>query len=143
MAKIKTTETSKSVTDFINSVSDEIKRKDSFQIIDIMQKQTGFEPKMWGPSIIGFGNCHYKYESGHEGDMPLAGFSPRSTAIVFYFSAEFENKDELLQRLGKHKTGKVCVYVKRIDDIDVSVLKKMISNSVKHIKSRYPTKSKK
>jgi hypothetical protein len=143
MAKIKTTETSKSVTDFVNSVSDEIKRRDSFQIIDIMQKQTGFEPKMWGPSIIGFGNYHYKYESGHEGDMPLAAFSPRSTAIVFYFSEEFENKEELLQRLGKHKTGKVCVYIKRIDDIDVSVLKKMISNSVKHTKSRYPYNAKK
>ncbi|MBC7829931.1 MAG: DUF1801 domain-containing protein [Chitinophagaceae bacterium] len=143
MAKIKTTETTKSVTDFINSVSDEIKRKDSFQIIDIMQKQTGFEPKMWGPSIIGFGNYHYKYESGHEGDMPLAAFSPRSTAIVFYFSEEFENKDELLQRLGKHKTGKVCVYIKRIADIDVSVLKKLIANSVKDTKSRYPNKPKK
>ena len=143
MAKIKTTETSKSVTDFINAVSDEIKRKDSFQIIDIMQKQTGFEPKMWGPGIIGFGNYHYKYESGHEGDMPLAAFSPRSTAIVFYFSESFENKDELLQSLGKHKTGKVCVYIKRLDDIDVSVLKKMISNSVKYVQSRYPNKAKK
>ena len=143
MAKIKTTETSKSVTDFINSVSDEIKRKDSFQIIDIMQKQTGFEPKMWGPSIIGFGNYHYKYESGHEGDMPLAAFSPRSTAIVFYFSEEFENKEELLQRLGKHKTGKVCVYIKRIDDIDLYVLKIMIANSVEYIKSRYLNKAKK
>ena len=143
MAKIKTTETSKSVSEFINSVSNEIKRKDSFQIIDIMQKQTGFEPKMWGPSIIGFGNYHYKYESGHEGDMPLAAFSPRSTAIVFYFSEEFENKDELLQRLGKHKTGKVCIYIKKLDDIDISVLKKMISNSVKDIQSRYPNKAKK
>ena len=143
MAKIKTTETSKSVTDFINSVSDEIKRKDSFQIIDIMQKQTGFEPKMWGPSFIGFGKYHYKYESGHEGDMPLAAFSPRSTSIVLYFSEEFENKYELLQRLGKHKTGKVCVYIKRINYKDVSVLKKMISNSVKYTKSRYPDKSKK
>ena len=143
MAKIKTTETSKSVIDFIHSVSDEIKRKDSFQIIDIMQKQTGFEPKMWGPGIVGFGNYHYKYESGHEGDMPLAAFSPRSTAIVFYFSEEFESKEELLQRLGKHKTGKVCVYIKSMDDIDVSVLKKMISNSVKQTKSRYPHNAKK
>ena len=143
MAKIKTTETSKSVAGFINSVSDEIKRKDSFQIIEIMQKQTGFEPKMWGPSIVGFGNYHYKYDSGHEGDMPLAAFSPRSTAIVFYFAEEFENRDELLRRLGKHKTGKVCVYIKRLDDIDVSVLKKMISNSVKYVQSRYPNKAKK
>jgi len=143
MAKIKTTETSKSIADFVNAVSDEIKRKDSFQIIDIMQKLTGFEPKMWGPSIIGFGNYHYKYESGHEGDMPLAAFSPRSTAIVLYFSEEFENKVELLQKLGKHKPGKVCVYIKKIDDIDVSVLKKMISNSVKDTKSRYPDNPKK
>jgi hypothetical protein len=143
MAKIKTTETSKNVTDFINSVGNQIKRKDSFQIIEIMQKQIGFEPKMWGPSIIGFGNYHYKYDSGHEGDMPLAAFSPRSTAIVFYFSEDFENKDELLKGLGKHKTGKVCIYIKKLDDIDISVLKKMISNSVKHIQSRYPNKAKK
>ena len=143
MAKIKTTETSKSVAAFINSVSDEIKRADSLKIIEIMQKQTGFEPKMWGPSIVGFGNYHYKYDSGHEGDMPLAAFSPRSTAIVFYFAENFENRDELLQRLGKHKTGKVCVYVKRLDDIDVSVLKKMIANSVKDTQSRYPGKAKK
>jgi len=99
MAKIKTIETSKSVTDFMNSVDNEIKRKNSFQIIEIMRKQTGFEPKMWGPSIIGFGNYHYKYDSEHEGDMPLVGFSMRSTAIVFYPSADFENKDELLKSL--------------------------------------------
>ena len=143
MAKIKTTETSKSVTEFVNSVSDEIKRKDSLKIIDIMQKQTGFEPKMWGPGIIGFGNYHYKYESGHEGDMPLAGFSPRSTGVVLYLCENFENKDELFQKLGKHKAGKVCIYIKRIADIDVSVLKKMISNSVKHIQALYPGKPKK
>ena len=143
MAKIKTTETSKSVTAFINSVSDEAKRKDSFRIIEIMQNQTGFEPKMWGPSIIGFGSCHYKYDSGREGDMPVAAFSPRSTAIVIYLSENFENRDELLQRLGKHKTGKVCLYIKRMDDIDVSVLKKMIANSIKDIQSRYPNKAKK
>lgn len=142
MAKIKTTETSKSVVGFINSVNDEIKRKDSFQIIKIMQKQTGFEPKMWGPSIIGFGNYHYKYNSGHEGDMPLAAFSPRSTAIVFYLGENFENKDELLQGLGKHRTGKVCVYIKRMEDIDVSVLEKMIANSIKHTQSLYPSTAK-
>ena len=138
MAKIKTTQTSKSVTAFINSVTDETKRKDSYLIIEIMQKQTGFEPKMWGPSIVGFGKYHYKYDSGHEGDMPLAAFSPRSTAIVIYLSATFENRDELFQKLGKHKTGKVCLYIKKIEDIDVSVLKKMISNSIKHTQSLYP-----
>ncbi len=112
MAKIKTTETLKSVDEFINAVADETKRNDSFRIIELMKKQTGFEPKMWGPSIVGFGKYHYKYDSGHEGDMPLAAFSPRSTAIVFYFCENFEKKEELLQSLGKHKTGKVCVYVK-------------------------------
>ncbi|HUS02083.1 MAG TPA: DUF1801 domain-containing protein [Chitinophagaceae bacterium] len=143
MAKIKTTETSKSVTDFINSVSNEIKRNDSFQIIEIMQKITGFEPKMWGPTIIGFGKYHYKYDTGHEGDMPVAAFSPRSTAIVIYLAETFENRDELFQKLGKYKTGKVCLYIKKLGDIDVSVLKKMISNSIKNIQSRYPDKAKK
>jgi hypothetical protein len=142
MTKNKTTETSKSVTGFINALSDEIKREDSFQIIEIMQKQTGFEPKMWGPSIVGFGSYHYKYESGRDGDMPMVCFSPRSTAIVLYLSVNFENRDQLLQKFGKHKTGKGCIYIKRIDEIDISVLKKMISNSIKYTKSRYPTKSK-
>lgn len=143
MAKIKTTQTSKSVTAFINSVTDETKRKDSYLIIDIMQKQTGCEPKMWGPSIVGFGKYHYKYDSGHEGDMPLAAFSPRSAAIVIYLSATFKNRVELFQKLGKHKTGKVCLYIKKIEDIDVAVLKKMISNSIKHTQSLYPTNQEK
>lgn len=143
MAKIKTTETLKSVVDFINSVSDEIKRKDSFQIIKIMQKLTGCEPKMWGPSIVGFGRYHYKYDSGHEGDMPLAAFSPRSTAIVVYLAEHFEDKDELLKNLGKSKTGKVCLYIKRLDDIDISVLEKMILNSIRNTESCYPNNPKK
>ena len=142
MAKIKTTETSKSVTGFITAVDDERKRKDSFQLIELITKQTGFEPKMWGPSIIGFGKYHYQYESGHEGDMPLVAFSPRSTAIVFYFCEYFEGKDELLQSFGKHKTGKVCVYVKNLADINTDILKKMVSASVKKIQSLYPDKKK-
>lgn len=142
MAKIKTTETLKSVDEFINAVADETKRNDSFRIIEIIKKQTGFEPKMWGPSIVGFGNYHYKYDSGHEGDMPLAAFSPRSTAIVFYFCENFERRDELLQSLGKHKTGKVCVYVKKLDDIKIDILKKLISASIKQIQSLHPDKKK-
>jgi hypothetical protein len=138
MAKNKTTETSQSVRSFINAISDETKRKDSFRIIEIMTDQTGFQPKMWGPSIVGFGTYHYKYESGHEGDMPLVGFSPRSTAIVFYLSGNFDKRDELLQSLGKHKTGKGCIYIKRMEDINVAVLKKMISASVKHVRAHYP-----
>jgi hypothetical protein len=92
------------------------------------EKLTGYEPKMWGPSIIGFGKYHYKYESGHEGEAPLAGFSPRSTSIVIYASAKFEKRDELLQKLGKHKTGKVCIYIKRLDDVNIEILSQIISN---------------
>ena len=143
MAKNKTTETSKSVSGFIKTVSDERKRKDSFQLIELITRLTGFEAKMWGPSIIGFGKYHYQYESGHEGDMPLVGFSPRSTAIVLYFCSDFENKAALFQSLGKYKASKACVYIKKLEDIDITVLKKMISNSVKQIRLSYPAKSKK
>lgn len=143
MAKIKTTETSKSVAGFINAVPDEVKRKDSFEIMDILHKLTGYEPKMWGPSIVGFGNYHYKYDSGHEGDMPLVGFSPRSTAIVFYVCENFKNKETLLQKLGKHKTGKVCIYIKRLADINVAVLTKIVLASVKQIQLQYPNETKK
>ena len=136
MAKNKTFETSKSVTSFIKALKDETKRSDSLKIIELMTDQTGFEPKMWGPSIIGFGSYHYKYESGREGDMPLIGFSPRSTAIVLYLSGNIEKREEMLQALGKHKTGKGCVYIKRVEDINIAVLKKMISGTVKQRKSR-------
>jgi hypothetical protein len=140
MAKNKTTETSKSVTQFLNALSDKNKRNDSLAIIKIMTAETGFEPKMWGPSIIGFGTYHYKHESGREGDMPIVAFSPRSTAIVLYLSANFKDRDSLLQKFGKHKTGKGCIYIKKNDDIDISVLTKMIANSVKHRESLYSGK---
>ena len=138
MAKIKTTETAESVTDFINRVQDETKRNDSFQLIELMQKLTGYEPKMWGPSIIGFGNYHYKYASGHEGDMPLAAFSPRSTSLVVYAAEDYENRDHLMQSLGKYKSGKVCIYIKKLADVDVTILQKMIMNSIKATKALYP-----
>ncbi|HTS45364.1 MAG TPA: DUF1801 domain-containing protein [Puia sp.] len=136
MAKLKTVETSNSVTKFINSVKDETKRNDSFSIIKLITKQTGLEPRMWGSSIVGFGTYHYKYASGHEGDMPLVGFSPRSTAIVFYFCGNVEEKKELLQKLGKHKAGKGCVYVKKLQDINIEVLEKMVAGSIDYLKSR-------
>jgi hypothetical protein len=136
MAKNKTTETTKSVTAFINSVKDETRRNDSFRLLEILKKRSGFEPKMWGPSIIGFGNYHYKYASGHEGDMPLAGFSPRSTAIVFYFY-DTDKREALLKKLGKHKSGKGCVYVKKLADINIEVLKEMVDDSIKHVKLLY------
>lgn len=131
MAKNKTTETNESTTDFINTfVEDETKRNDAFELIKIMQEVTHFEPKMWGPSIIGFGSYHYKYASGHEGDAPLVGFSPRKAAISLYINVPTENRDELLSKLGKHKASKGCIYVKKLADINIEVLKNMISLSL-------------
>jgi len=137
MAKNKTAETKKSVTDFIKSVKDETRRNDSFKIVEIMKKKSGFDAKMWGPSIIGFGSYHYKYASGHEGDAPLIGFSPRSTALVFYFCGTVENRKDLLQKLGKYKNSKGCVYVKKLDDIDIEVLKQMVDDSMNYVRSKY------
>ncbi|OXA98809.1 DUF1801 domain-containing protein [Flavobacterium pectinovorum] len=139
MAKNKTTQTETSVTDFINAVEDDTKRNDSFELITIMQKQTGFDAKMWGPSIIGFGSYHYKYASGHEGDAPLVGFSPRKDAFSFYACLTDENKEELLPNFGKHKVAKACVYFKKLADIDPEILKKMISLSVKNLNTLYPS----
>ncbi|MEN9684398.1 MAG: hypothetical protein RLZZ28_184 [Bacteroidota bacterium] len=140
MAKNKTTETNKSVAAFIKQVQDPGRKADSHQIIELMTAATGFEPKLWGPSIVGFGSCHYVYESGREGDMPLVAFSPRSAAIVLYLSGSFENREELLARFGKHTTGKGCVYIKRLSDVDLTVLKKMILLSLKHTRKLYPDK---
>ncbi|MES2410069.1 MAG: DUF1801 domain-containing protein [Bacteroidota bacterium] len=139
MAKNKTAVTEVDVTEFIQKVDNEVKRKDSFQIVEIFKSISGCEAKMWGPTIIGFGNYHYKYESGHEGDCPLAAFSPRKDAIVFYF-AEFENREKLLEKLGKHKSGKACVYVKKLEDINLAVLEELTSDSIKYITAKYPEK---
>lgn len=133
MAKNKTIQTDSNVAEFIGNVENEVKRNDSFKLIEIFKSITGFEPKMWGSSIIGFGSYHYKYASGHEGDAPLAGFSPRKDSLVLYFATEFEERESLLAQLGKHKSSKVCVYVKKLDDVDTEVLKKMIRNSINSI----------
>nr|WP_068891759.1 DUF1801 domain-containing protein [Pedobacter panaciterrae] len=137
MAKNKTVVTIQDVRDFLEKVTDPLKRKDCYLIAALMEKQTGNEPKMWGTSIVGFGSYHYKYASGHEGDAPLIGFSPRSTAIVLYMASEFENKESLLLQLGKHKTGKGCIYIKKLSDVNVQVLVKMIDQSVSHMKMLY------
>lgn len=137
MAKNKTTATEIDVTGFIQNVENEIKRKDSFQLVETFKAITGFEAKMWGPTIIGFGSYHYVYDSGHSGDAPLAGFSPRKDSIVLYFS-NFEKREALLEKLGKHKSGKACVYVKKLEDIDLKVLEEMIRESIKDIASQYP-----
>ncbi len=134
--KAKMIETSKSVSAFIKRLPDQQKQEDSFSLIEIMKKQSGFQPKMWGPSIIGFGRYHYQYESGHEGDAPLIAFSPRKAAIVLYI-ANFEKKEYMLKEFGKHKTSKACIYFKKLEDINVEILKKMIPISIEFIKTMY------
>ena len=140
MAKNKTTETHNSVADFINGL-DVQKQRDSIQLIEIFKSKTGFDPKMWGPSIIGFGSYHYKYASGHEGDAPLAGFSPRKDAISLYFWPEFKERQPLLEMLGKHKSGKSCIYIKKLTDADLETLGKLIVASVEEVKKTYPQSS--
>lgn len=131
MAKNKTAETTQSVQDFLNLIEDENKRKDGYLLLELMQDQTGMEGRMWGPSIIGFGSYHYKYDSGHEGDAPLVGFSPRKDAISLYAAQDAERRDEMLQKLGKHKSGKGCIYIKKLDDVNLDVMREMIDESVR------------
>jgi hypothetical protein len=137
VAKNKTEVTAKSVDEFIAALDTEIKRDDAYALIKIFKGITGFNAKMWGPSIIGFGTHHYKYESGHEGDMPLACFSPRKSAIVLYLS-KFDKKEGLLKKLGKHKATGGCVYIKKLEDVDLEILKKMVTASFKNVKKNYP-----
>jgi len=138
MAQNKTTENDLSVSDFLNTVTDETKRADCYNLLEIITETTGFKAKMWGHAIVGFGSYHYKYESGREGDAPLVGFSPRKDAISLYLSSQFKDREALLGKFGKHKTAKACIYVKKISDIDIAVLKEMVTNSVAHISSLYP-----
>jgi hypothetical protein len=134
----KTTETNNSVDDFLNSVADETKRRDCFQLVQVMQQQTGFTARMWGPAIVGFGSYHYKYASGREGDAPLVGFSPRVKELSLYFAQDFTEKEQLLSQLGKHRTGAGCVYIKKLQDVNIEVLVKIITASVRHLKEQYP-----
>ena len=135
---VKTKENDASVTEFLDAVPDERKRADAYQVLELMRKVTGHEPKMWGGSIVGFGSYHYKYDSGREGDWPISGFSPRKTALTLYIMAGFEEYDDLLAKLGKYKTGKSCLYVKRLEDVDLKVLERLIRASVKAIAKKYP-----
>jgi len=138
MYKQKTLETPVNITKFINSFSDSPqKTEDSFKLIELMSKWSGFEPKMWGPSIIGFGKYHYKYTSGHEGDSSILGFSPRKTAISLYVFMPTKDNGELLKHLGKYKMGKACIYVKKLSDIDLEILEKMCHSTTEYIKVNY------
>ena len=136
--KNKTTETTVSVTDFINSFADsEQKKTDSFQLIELMKKWSGFEPKMWGPTIIGFGSYHYRYASGHEGDAPILGFSPRKAAFSLYVVSPGSENKKLLDELGKYKMSKACIYVKKLSDINISALKELCIESIKYISEHH------
>jgi len=141
MYELKTKETDNSVIEFIESVDHPKKREDGYRLLDLFTETTGYEAKLWGPSIIGFGSYHYKYATGHEGDAPLVGFSPRKAKISLYLAQGEPERENVLQRLGKHKTGKACVYVNKLDDIDLDVLKEMIRQSVDYLKELYPERS--
>ena len=133
-AELKTKLNDASVDDFINSVYDEQTRADCFEITKIMKQVTKAEPKMWGTSIVGFGTYHYKGKSGREGDWMLVGFSPRKQNLTLYIMAGFDRYDELLKKLGKFSTGKSCLYIKKLADVDRKVLKELVSESVKVMK---------
>jgi Domain of unknown function (DU1801) len=139
MAELKTKQTNADVSEFINSFADtEQKRKDSFELIKLMQDFTGFEPRMWGPSIIGFGSYHYKSErSSQEGDWPLVGFSPRKAAISLYVYSGAKEHEYLLEGLGKYKMGKACIYIKKLSDINQEALRKLMKETIVFLQLKY------
>ena len=137
MAQNKTVPNQASVTDFLNAVEDQQKKADCYELLDLMQEITGKSPVMWGPSIVGFGSYHYKYDSGREGDMLLTGFSPRKQNLTMYIMAGFNRYEDLMKKLGKYKTGKSCLYVKKLDDVDRKVLKELITSSFQHYDKKY------
>ena len=134
MSEPKTKPTNQNVTEFLNKISDQERREDCLAIAKIMEEITGQKPKMWGPSIVGFGSYHYKYASGREGDWPISAFSPRKKDLTVYLMVGFDNQVELMEKLGKHSIGKSCLYLKRLSDIHVPTLKKLIKTSVKETK---------
>lgn len=138
----KTTYTEANVTDFINDfVETDQKKADSFRLIELMRKWSGTEPKMWGPSIIGFGSYHYKYASGHEGDAPVIAFSPRKAAFSLYVYSDTERSRKLLSELGKFKMGKACIYVKKLTDVNTEILREICEESIRFISENYGVSS--
>ena len=135
MPQNKTVPTGASVADFLAAVPNARRRADGEALLDMMRDITGLEPQMWGPSIIGFGSCHYKYESGREGDMPMIGFSPRSRSLSLYIMDGFDDYDDLLSRLGKHRTGASCLYINKLADVDLDALRELAARSYEHTKA--------
>lgn len=133
MAELKTKQNEQNIEAFLKSVEDETRRQDCFTVLDLMKQITKADPKMWGSSIVGFGNYHYKYESGREGDWFLTGFSPRKQNLTLYIMPGFARYSELMGKLGKHKIGKSCLYIKKLEDIDFQILRELIELSVDHM----------
>lgn len=138
MAELKTKQTETDVEAFLNSVSNEQKRQDCFGPMEMMQQVTGLPPKMWGDSMVGFGSYHYKYASGHEGDSFLTGFSPRKQNLTVYIMSGFDRYGELLGKPGKHSTSKSCLYIKKLADVNLSILAELVKQSVKHMQKTNP-----
>lgn len=136
-AKNKTTENDASVEKFLKSVENEQRRNDSFEVLEYMKDLTGEEAKMWGTSIIGFGRYQYKYESGREGEFMKVGFSPRKTSLTLYIMPGFARYDDLMEKLGKYKTGKSCLYIKKLEDVDQDILKDLIESSYEYMTKKY------
>ena len=132
MAENKTRKTGASVEQFLSSIENKRRREDGHTLLQVMREITGLEPEMWGPSIIGFGDHHYKYASGREGDIFLTGFSPRKQSLSLYIMDEFEGRDDLLAKLGKHRMSVSCLYINKLADVDMRVLRKLIQRSFEH-----------
>lgn len=139
MAENKTKATRASVTTFMNSIDDTQMRADARKVAAMMRRATGKRAKMWGASIVGYGTYHYRYASGREGDFMITGFSPRKQALTVYIMPGFTPFDKLMAKLGKYKTGKSCLYIKRLSDIDEIVLERLIGDSVEHMRKKYET----
>lgn len=138
MAEIKTKPTQVTPADFIDAIDHPLRREEAKTVCAMMERITGEPPRMWGPSIIGFGSYHYKYDSGHEGDMCRLGFSPRKAQLVLYILTEDPAQDEQLARLGKYKTGKSCLYINKLADVDMSVLEEMTRHALTWMNAKYP-----
>jgi len=137
MAELKTKRNKGDVDAFLDSVGNEKRRQDSFTVLELMKQVTGKKPEMWGDSIVGFGSYHYKYASGREGNWFLVGFSPRAQNLTLYIMAGFDTYETLLGKLGKHTTGKSCLYIKRLEDVDMDVLKELVRRSVEHMEKAH------
>jgi len=139
MAGTKTKPTSMSVAAFLNAIDDKERRRDCKKVAAMMRAATGKRAKMWGASIVGFGRYHYKYASGREGEFMITGFSPRAQSLTLYIMPGFKQFGPLMKKLGKYKTGKSCLYIKRLSDVDEGVLQRLIEGSVRHMRKKYPT----